>query len=630
VVEVDTSSRMTAPTGPSWTRIREATDASLSAEGVRGDSLAVIRSPERSDGSADDRTSNPSDAYLVVHVEFESADACSHLSIPEIPVLARHDRFADLWFPISGGKDLERRLRQAEGFVWLEAAGRVRVPPPDIPPALDVRPRGLPDEIVRGGLEGLTGKGVVLAVIDSGVDVWHEDFVDEIDGKPTSRFLYVWDTFRSVRDVGTGRPGPVAYPNGVPIGTLLDRETITADLRSESPKLREQLDTEGHGTACAGIAAGSGRASRGAYEGVAPGVDLVAIRVGKGRALANAYLLSAAVDWLLRVAGDRPLVVSCSFGQQSGGRDGASVEERAIAARFAADARGRAICIAAGNEGEYPIHTRVEATPKDRPSRPFSVRRTDEWEGPWVVEIWIDAPPKESLRLLTPGGDLEVLAAQATYYPIQKQKCVELLVQGREGTLALATDAATPRSGDAYVRNGPDTAWFPEGDNTFCVGQPGTSESAITVGSYDWNDGFEFPGGPKVVPVIHRDTREVMKIGTLSTYSSAGYVRMSGRVKPDIVGPGQYFTAPLASGTRANPDATGKYRLFNGTSAATPYVAGLVALLLERHPELTCSQVQEALHESASKDRFTGDTPNFYWGYGKLDVAAARRLLRAR
>src|SRR5205823_8131177 len=86
-----------------------------------------------------------------------------------------------------------------------------------------------------------------------GVDFRHPDFVDAAG---RSRLLYYWDTQTEFRP-GRGRPGPLKYPNGTPVGTLYTRDDLTALLAGNDPQAGPQ-DAGGHGTACAGVAAGTG------------------------------------------------------------------------------------------------------------------------------------------------------------------------------------------------------------------------------------------------------------------------------------------------------------------------------------------------------------------------------------
>lgn len=99
---------------------------------------------------------------------------------------------------------------------------------------------------VQTGTDGLTGKGVLVAVIDSGIDIFHEDFRNE-DG--TTRILYLDDQIS---------------------GKTYERREINEILRGENKSGGTgglSLDTSGHGTAVAGIAAGNGRTSGGLYRG---------------------------------------------------------------------------------------------------------------------------------------------------------------------------------------------------------------------------------------------------------------------------------------------------------------------------------------------------------------------------
>ena len=105
----------------------------------------------------------------------------------------------------------------------------------------------------------LFGEGVIVAVIDSGVDYSHPDFRNE-DG--TTRILDLWD-----QTIESGNP-----PLGYQIGTLYPKAVIDEAL-SQTDVLRQReivpsMDLSGHGTSVLGIAAGNGRASNGVYRGV--------------------------------------------------------------------------------------------------------------------------------------------------------------------------------------------------------------------------------------------------------------------------------------------------------------------------------------------------------------------------
>src|SRR5262249_24297094 len=147
-------------------------------------------------------------------------------------------------------------LQAIDGVVWIDVGTEVlRVPPPPRPIVTSEKARAA-EKVVRGGFDGLTGKGVIVAVIDDGIDFRHKDFITlDKEGRPLSRILYYWDTYANPTPGSPGTPAPLSYPNGTPIGVVYSREDLTAELRNSTNK----IPSEGfHGTACAGIAAGNG------------------------------------------------------------------------------------------------------------------------------------------------------------------------------------------------------------------------------------------------------------------------------------------------------------------------------------------------------------------------------------
>jgi subtilisin family serine protease len=70
------------------------------------------------------------------------------------------------------------------------------------------------------------------------------------------------------------------------------------------------------------------------------------------------------------------------------------------------------------------------------------------------------------------------------------------------------------------------------------------------------------------------------------------------------------------------------YGVLQGTSMASPHVAGIAALMLEADPSLTPVTLRTLLQESAKQDAFTGKVPNGIFGYGKVDALAALMAVR--
>ena len=560
--------------------------------------------------------------YTAINIEFIDAAAAEKFSNEHAHIITRFDRFVDAFVPAD--QKIIDEIAKSEDVVWLEIDVQGIVPPPSRPIPTGETPRQLPEEIVRGGFEGLTGSGVIIAICDTGLDFRHPDFItyDE-NGLPTSRILYFWDTASDCYANGVGQPAPITYPNGAPIGTIYSRDDLTAELRSARSRI-PSWDLNGHGTACAGVAAGNGNASNGEHAGVAPQADIIAVRLGTlpMPMINNDYLLGAACEWLDKVAGEQPLVISCSFGAQIGGRDGATITERQLDARFPADRVGRAICFSAGNSGKDRIHAEVQFGGEKAATRL-------EWESTYqtYLEVYLQTDKLDDL-VMGPLGESKLSNLNSFIHPITKQVIVQMTCEGSGGLYLYS------KSGDTYVADAYLSAQGLEGlsfaDHCYrygkLIGSPANAASVITIGSYDWNDQFDKHGQ---VLEINDVFGEPIRIGQLSTYSSPGPQRL-GATKPEIVAPGQWHTVPAPRNAYIlELDSSGMYQNFNGTSAATPYTAGIIALIFEKKPDLTLGQLRELLTGNLTKDQFTGEVPNPGWGYGKLDVKAIKSMLAA-
>lgn len=578
-------------------------------------------------------------AYVVLLVEFDSQASRERFRVPGATVYSAFERFADMYLPADDSfEQVFRAVLNSPGLRWLDPPTLVEVPPT---PSLKPGPvtRAVPEEIIRGGLAGMTGKGVIVAVIDSGIDFRNRDFVvNDAAGQPSSRLLYLWDTTSDTFDSARlGSKAPFSYPNGASVGTLYSKDQLTADLRSPTPRI-PATDTNGHGTSAASIAAGNGKNLDGLYTGVAPDADIIGVRIGGATgSMQNAYLLTAAIAWVDSLAKrlNKPVVISCSFGGHFGGHDGTTVRERQIDARFQDSIVGRAIVIAAGNEQQDGLHARL--TFKDKTAPALFVWEAGEKGAGLQFYIRGTGPGQ-----FDPSG-LRILPAQAEgIVPINLEKRVAFthplsgdfvlrldVPQGVSG-LYIWNEAGTPTQGDAYIINGKFAPQIQSADEL--VGTPGTSKGAITVASYDWNDQFNYKGQVRTLGDPCRNAP--MTIGDLSCYSSPGY-RRDGYIKPDITAPGEIHYGSYAhnsDGTGVNQghalvDTSGKYELFNGTSAATPYTAGVIALIMQKNPQITLGDIRALLKRYATSDTYTGRVPNPRWGYGKLDKAAATSIL---
>ncbi|HZW34098.1 MAG TPA: S8 family serine peptidase [Isosphaeraceae bacterium] len=612
----------------SATKISPADHAEITRLIARGQEAS--RAPERTQLASTaahwlSRVADQVRIYPVVNVEFTDADACRRFHALGTTVITKFDRFADLFLADLTVLD---QLILDPALVWVEHAGSASAPPPRIGEGL--RSRAAAESIIRNGLgKELRGKGVIIAIIDSGLDFRNPDFITyDTKGQPESRLLYFWDTLGFPYEENPGKvpenAPPVRYPSGAPIGRISTQEELTAELRSPRPAL-QVWDTHGHGTACAGIAAGNGNSSRGRYAGVAPEASLIAVRIGEGPSLENAYLLNCICGWLDEKAGNRPLVLSCSFGGQAGGHDGFRVEERQLDARFPPDKKGRILCVAAGNEGQASTHASIRLGPAARTTE-LSWGATDVA----TLSIFFDTDRTDDLKVTLPGtAESQV---QDYFHRITRQVVWVINLGAGPGQLTIESPKGREVSAEAYLASSRGAASFDTKSARFdhLVATPGTCRNAITVGSYNFNETFDIFGRELALGDQFRPGAALV-IGALSSYSSPGPLR-GGAIKPDVAAPGQFFTASAPMNVKVLlRDSTGRYQVFNGTSAATPYTAGIIALLLQKKPDLTTGEIKELIRENSTwrGDNFVGNAPNPAWGSGKLDQRAVRAMIKA-
>ncbi len=450
-----------------------------------------------------------------------------------------------------------------------------------------------------GGLY-LSGRGVITAVIDSGIDYYHGDFRDR---EGNSRILELWDQDRAA---------------------VYSREQINEALRAGSREAAFQLvpsrDVSGHGTAVAGIAAGNGLEGNGTYRGAAYESDLLIVKLGapKPDSFPRTTELMRALDFVVRraVYYQKPVAVNLSFGNTYGSHDGTSLLETYL---DAAAEMGRTVIVAgSGNEGSSRGHT--SGILKNGESRIIELS-VDEYERGFGVQLWKLYIDDFFVELISPSGRSSgpvspVLGSQRLAFP----GTTALLYYGEPSPYSTAQEIYFDFiPSDTYVESG---IWkfrlIPQRivDGSFDLWLP--SESALNRSTR-----FLFPT-PDTTLTIPSTSSSVMTVGayddatqSYADFSGRGFTRLGHMVKPDLVAPGVNIVTSRAGGG---------YAAVTGTSFAAPFVTGSAGLLMEwgivdgNDPYLYGEKVKAYLRRGARQMPGFEVFPNPQVGYGALCV----------
>ncbi len=455
----------------------------------------------------------------------------------------------------------------------------------------------------------LNGTGVVVGVIDTGIDWSHPDFIKD-DKSRLEMFIHSHYDEASDRHVHE------------------EFSQAQIDMARQNPGDMPQGDPNGHGTHCASIAAGNGAASANTdYRGVATNATLVGVR---SDGLFDTHIING-IRRIFEIAGDRPAVINLSLGGHWGPHDGTSAIENVIAQE---SGPGRIIVVAAGNEGSDRIHFGAKVGQGETIEIPFTIR-----DALQRLNVWVPRGDEVSFEIVDHNGDVTVpngevqetdagaFRADLRQDPINRDFNFILAVassqRGRRWILRIHGDDITDGSIHAWgLTDNPNLArniFMTAGTRSHSVGMPATEERAIAVGSFVSRESFLRDGAEQ----------SGVTAGALSSFSSRGPTR-NGAQKPDICAPGEFIGAALSSNSEmannarfANRRFEGdKYVSIQGTSMATPFVTGMIALMLQMEPNLTPEEIKKMLRVTARRDAQTGGVWNRNFGYGKLDAEA--------
>lgn len=497
-----------------------------------------------------------------------------------------------------------------------------------------------------------TGKDVIIGIIDTGIDVEHEDFQNS-DG--TTRILYLWDQNAT----------PAASPpetEGFSYGHEWTQQQINNGYCTHE-------DLDGHGTHVAGTAAGNGRAVN-KYSGMAPEADLIIVATDQssgGIADAASYIFQKA-DAL-----GKPCVINASLGWHSGFHDGTDGVCEIL--DVLSNKSGRLFCASSGNEGNDRIHLTppVASDPvwsyyfaNQDGYLQFYIRIPNNYLSVTSFAVGVDEsdfnPEDES------GGPLQYLG-KTNYYTAESiqsndgvyknlkfngsivgrvsfetevvsDSVIGLVIFIEEEDLNWNTETGEVSDLDLwrlYIQNGnphidvwvadlgysfpdvPNAIDYLTPDNQSSVGLPAVAKNVIAVGGSINRTEYISQAGDTYY--------SEGTTGNLASFSSLGPTA-DGRIKPEIVAPGDNVISSMSQsafdeGYFYSEEVVqgGKHVISSGTSMSSPAVAGCLGLFLQMHPEANYQDVKDAFQSSARQDAFTGSQlPDNSWGYGKMDI----------
>lgn len=462
---------------------------------------------------------------------------------------------------------------------------------------------------LQSGVNRLSGKGVLVGIVDSGIDFFHPDFRNE-DG--SSRILRLWD--QSI----PGNP-----PEGYVTGTEYTREEINEALalgETQGRRLVPSRDFTGHGTAVLGIAAGSGRASGGVNRGVAYESDLLVVKMGNAsrNSFPRTTELMEGVDYLIRqsIRLGRPVAVNISFGNNYGSHKGDSLLETYL---DSVSAMGRnVICTGMGNNGDDALHFGGKLENRETQEIELGVGT---YESTLNVQLWKDYEDEIKIYVENPAGirigpleekigaqrwragDTELLIyyGKPAPYHVTQEIYFDFLPVGTyvdSGVWKIILQGSNVKKGDYFLwlpggkTLNPRTGFYlPRVQGTLTI--PATARRLISVGAYD------------------------SRLLSYADFSGRGSSALPYE-KPDLAAPGVNITAPRVGGG---------YGSYTGTSFAVPFVTGSAVLLMEwgiingNDPYLYGEKVKAYLRRGASPLPGYEQYPNNEVGWGALCVA---------
>lgn len=494
---------------------------------------------------------------------------------------------------------------------------------------------------------GVTGKGVLVAILDRGIDWRNNDFRNT---NGTTRIKYIFDL--------TDDSGANAATNTYGVGTIYTETQINSALGGVTNLATR--DAVGHGTAATDIACGNGRNSTSQkYRGIAPDASIIVVKITSDGAPAHddqpaeapffdLTRIPIAIDFVRDKARElgMPCVMTLDLGSQSGPTDGSSSLCQKIDSTVGAGIPGLIFLTGAGDDGG--MTNRAGGQVAQGATVSLQVRKGN--PGFPVINLWYSGSDRFDVTIQSPTGSNGPFASPAsnngfdfqqtgdfTYYhygadvdpydATDGKRNIYVSLDGPLGIYTIGLTGATIGAGRFDATLNPSQSWNSTvNSNQFL--------NFATPGSI-WDGATAFHNictGDYVIRTNYTDIDGFVRyvsgesVSNIWQGSSIGPT-FDGRTGIDVCAPGDSVFTSYATNSywhtfRFNliQDGAGLYGRASAVSAADPIVVGIVALMLQLNPRLDAPTVKSILQQSAHADPFTGATPNPTWGYGKVDA----------
>ncbi len=454
--------------------------------------------------------------------------------------------------------------------------------------------------------QGYTGQGVVVGLIDDGIQFNHRAFLDD-NGNTRVKAVYM-------PNASSANGGTKATIDGV---QLMGYQYTTP---SQIANLTCDDTGESHGTHTSGIAAGS---HVGNYSGMAPEADL--ILAGCGSSLTDNAIMSSAkyIGWYAQQLG-KPCVISISLGSDIGPHDGTSIISRAYTE--VANTYGAVILLAAGNEADIIGHAHKTLSSADD-----YMAVTNNVSGGWwgsatgACDIWNSTSDELQIKVIV-GSSQSNWMTSGTFGNVTVSGSVDqfnnrynLYIESSESSATYVIKGQAGNTINVYT-----DCWY----STLSSSSGSVSGYTITPGTYEGSMCDDMTC-PQVISVGAQASRssDGYGQGDVAYFSSYG-TDFNGVNQPFITAPGHYVISSIngydsyqsSTWSMTYNGQTYKWGEMSGTSMATPCAAGVVALYLQADPTLDVDRVKEIIAETATAYPASASSPVMSRGHGIINA----------